>query len=184
MVVQYNWGGHCVTTQRIFANDFIEMYGAEETYAEHLNETADMRAARLSDEAHPDAELKYMNYAGWTNDVSYGYTSCPHHMELKFAVYETGELTIGFRTNNVDPFTGEAHMYDSAGWFKLDNFKLFWNNTDVPVGIQGVSDKSSELVGRQYFTIDGRRISQPQSGITIIKNILSDGTVKTTKILK
>lgn len=184
MVVQYNWGGHCVTTQRIFANDFIEMYGAEETYAEHLNETADMRAARLSDEAHPDAELKYMNYAGWTNDVSYGYTSCPHHMELKFAVNETGELTIGFRTNNVDPFTGEAHMYDSAGWFKLDNFKLFWNNTDVPVGIQGVSDKSSELVGRQYFTIDGRRISQPQSGITIIKNILSDGTVKTTKILK
>lgn len=184
LVVQYNWGGHCVTTQRIFANNYVQMYGAEETYADHLNETSDMLSARLADEAHPEDEIKHMNYAGWLNDVSYGYTSCPHHMELTFGVDEPGDLTIGFRTNNVDPFTGEAHMYDSAGWFKLDNFKLFYNSEDVPVGISGINSKANELVGRQYFTIDGRRISQPQSGITIVKNIMSDGTVKTTKILK
>lgn len=184
MVVQYNWGGHCVTTQRIFANEFIQMYGAEETYAAGLNDTEDMILAKQLDANIPADGLRHMNYAGWLNESSYGTTSCPHAMSLTFGVDNSGELTIGFRTNNVDPFTGEAHPYDSAGWFKLDNFKLFYNSTDIPTAIQGIQNAPTELTGRQYFTADGRQISQPANGITIVKNIMSDGSVKVTKIMK
>lgn len=186
MVVQYNWGGHCVTTQRIFANDYVQMYGAEETYAAHLNFTDDMEAAYALDNANPDADLKHLNYAGWLNESSYGATSCPHAMSLTFGV-DDGNLTIGFRTNNVDPFSGEAHPYDSAGWFKLDNFKLFYESSDVPTGMKSqttTSGQQVQLLGQQYYSVGGARLSQPQKGVTIVKNVMSDGSVKVTKILK
>lgn len=186
MVVQYNWGGPSVTTQRIFANDYIQMYGAEETYAARANDTDDMAAARALDEANPDADLKHMNYAGWLNDVKESYTSCPHAMSLTFGVDEGGDLKIGFRTNNVDP-DGTPHPYDSAGWFKLDNFKLFYQSADIPTGIRNTSDataNANQLLRQEYFTVGGAKVSAPQKGITIVKNIMSDGSVKTTKVLK
>ena len=185
MVVQYNWGGHCVTTQRIFANDFIQMYGAEETYAEHLNDTEDMVKAQQLDLSNT-GELKYMNYAGYLNESSYGITSCPHHMSLTFGVDESGELTIGFRTNNVDPLTGEAHPYDSAGWFKLDNFQLFYESQDIPTAIGNLrtSGTATVISDRQFYTLDGIRVAQPQRGVTIVKNVMSDGTVKAVKVIR
>ncbi len=186
MVVQYNWGGHCVTTQRIFANDYIQMYGAEDTYAAGLNDTPDMVAAKTFDQNHPDADLKHMNYAGWRNDAAYGTTSCPHGMSLVFGVGEDGNLTLGFRTNNVDPFTGEAHPYDSAGWFKLDNFKLFYDSEEIPTGIHTAKTTgiNTTIVSRDYFTAAGARTTQPQRGITIVRNTMSDGSVKAVKIVK
>lgn len=186
LVVQYNWGGHCVTTQRIFANDFIQMYGAEATYAAQLNDTEDMSIARLLDEKNPNADLKHMNYAGWLNESSYGSTSCPHAMSLTFGVSD-GNLTLGFRTNNVDPFTGQAHSYDSAGWFKIDNFKLFYASEDVPTGMTqttATDGQQVQLLGQQYYTVGGSRVSGLQKGVTIVKNIMSDGSVRVTKVLR
>ena len=184
MVVQYNWGGHCVTTQRIFANDYIQMYGAEETYAAELNDTEDMTLAKQLDLDIPAEGLHHMNYAGYLNEAQGLITSCPHHMSLTFGVDQSGQLTIGFRTNNVDPFTGEAHMYDSAGWFKLDNFKLFYESEDIPTRIDGIVNTGTQLTRQQFYSADGRQLSQPQKGINIVKNIMSDGSVKTTKVLK
>ncbi len=183
MVVQYNWGGHCVTTQRIFANDYVQMYGAEATYAERLNDTDDMIAAMALDAAHPDAQYKHMNYAGYVNESPYGVTSCPHHMELTCVVGEDGLLTIGFRTNNVDP-DGTAHKYDSAGWFKLDNFQLFYESDEVPVGIIDVQRTSAPLATTSYYNVDGRRVSQPARGITIVKRTMTDGSVSASKVLR
>ncbi len=184
MVVQYNWGGPSVTTQRIFANNFVQMYGAEDTYAEGLNDTDDMKAAKALDAANPDADLTFMNYAGWINDVQYGYTSCPHKMKLRFALSEGQPLTIGFRTNNVDP-NGTPHPYDSAGWFKLDNFKLLYESTDVPTAIKAAAaEKTATLVGQKFYTVGGAQVSAPQRGINIVKSVMSDGTVKVAKILK
>lgn len=183
MVVQYNWGGHCVTTQQIFANDYICMYGAEETYAAELNDTPEMAAARQFDAENPDADLKKLNYAGWLNDVKESYTSCPHHVELTFGVDESGELTFGFRTNNVDP-DGTPHPYDSAGWFKLDNFRLFYQSEEIPTSINTVGNSSKTIATQQYFNASGARIAQPQHGVNIIKNIMSDGSVVTVKLMK
>lgn len=187
MVVQHDWSGYCVTTQRIFANGFIQMYSTEETYAEGLNETEDMAAAKKMDEWHPDAEYSYMNYAGWQSDteVSGGSTSCPYPMALTFGVDESGVAYIGFRTNNVAP-DGTVQPHQGAGWFKLDNFRLLYESTDIPVGIstQEISGQGTQIQSRQYFTADGRQIAQPQRGITIVRNVMSDGSVKAVKVIK
>ena len=55
-------------------------------------------------------------------------------MRLTFGLLEGQDLKFGFRTNNVDVETGKAHPYDSAGWFKLDNFQLFYLSEEVPAG--------------------------------------------------
>lgn len=182
MVVQYNWAGPCVTTQRIFANNYIQMYGDEYTYAEGLNDTPDMTLAKTLDGNTPDAETPYMNYAGYINASQGGATSCPHPMSLRFGVGEDGNLTIGFRTNNVAP-DGTVQPYSGAGWFKLDNFRLFYETEDTPTGVSTVIGNAVEMVGRQFFTVDGAQIQQPQRGITIVKNIMSDGSVKVTKVM-
>lgn len=139
MVVEWNWGGQCLTTQRIFANDYVQMFGAEDTYANHPNDTKDMTAAISIDGSYPDAEYKHLTYAGHYQTASYGPTSCPRHMELTFGLVEGQELKLGFRTNNVDVETGTAHPYDSAGWFKLDNFQLLYLSEEIPAGAEAVA---------------------------------------------
>ena len=187
MVVQHDWSGYCITTQRIFANGFIQMFSTEETYADGLNETEDMTAAKKMDAWHPEAEYKYMNYAGWQADseVSYGSTSCPYPMNLAFGVAEDGVAYIGFRTNNV-ALDGTPHPHNGAGWFKLDNFKLYYASTEIPTGIclPEISGQATQIQSRQYFTTDGRQIAQPQRGITIVRNVMSDGSVKAVKVMK
>ena len=41
-----------------------------------------------------------------------------------------------------------------------------------------------KVVGTEYFTTDGRRISAPQKGITIIRQRMSDGSIVTRKVRK
>ncbi len=185
MVCPWDWAGDGVTTQRIFANEYVQMFGSEENYADAQNITVDMLRAMAKDSINPDADIKHMNYAGHVNTESGGLSQTPRPMSLKFGVDESGVMRIGFRTNNVG-FDGTVKPHDGSGWFKLDNFKLFYESTDLPTAIGSVeaSDKLLEIVGQQYFTIDGRQVAQPQKGINIIKNIMSDGSVKTVKVLK
>ncbi len=187
MVCPWDWAGDGVTTQRIFANDYVQMYGTEEQYAEALNITEDMAAAMALDAANPDADIKHMNYAGYVNTGQDGNGSsrCPHPMRLEFGVDTTGVMKIGFRTNNINT-AGVEHPHNGAGWFKLDNFKLFYESEEIPTSIDGVqtSGKLLEVVGQKFYTIDGREVAQPQKGVNIIKNIMSDGSVKAVKVLK
>ena len=194
MVVPNDWSGYSVTTQRIFANHYVQMFSNEAHYSE-LNETDDMAFARTMDTRwHPEAEIKHLQYAGWQSNEVEGYnddatdvpsTLCPYHMALTFGVDESGEAYIGFRTNNV-AMDGTARKRAADGWFKLDNFKLFYQSTDIPTAIdaQEISGAITKMVGRQYFSTDGRQLAQPQQGITIVKNIMSDGTIKTVKVMK
>ena len=189
MVVQWNWGGQCLTTQRIFANNYIQMFGAEDTYEFFTEDTEDMIRAKKCDEEFPEAEVKHMNYAGHYQSEREGLTNCPRPMSLTFGLQEGEDLKLGFRTNNVDVEQNTAHPYDSAGWFKLDNFQLLYVSADVPAGAEATSVKdiesSSSIVGRKYFNVSGAEVSQPvRGGVTIIKNMMSDGSVKTTKVLQ
>ncbi len=188
MIVEHNWGGYNVTTQRIFGNDYVQMYADEATYAEGLNDTPDMAQAKKVDAKYPEAGIKHLQFAGWQSvqyEAGNNFTSCPYPMALTFGVYHTGTAHIGFRTNNVNP-QGVAHHHDSAGWFKLDNFRLYYESTDIPVGISTMemSGAATQVVGRQFFTADGRQVAQPGRGITIVRNLMSDGSVKAVKVIK
>lgn len=45
-------------------------------------------------------------------------------------------------------------------------------------------DASAEVVGFEYYSLDGRRLARPADGISIRRTILSDGTVLTDKVVK
>ena len=49
-------------------------------------------------------------------------------------------------------------------------------------GINGISTKDATVVKTEYYSVLGRRLSEPTSkGITIVKEIMSDGSIHTTK---
>ena len=184
VMVQNNWAGDNITTQRIFANDYIQMFSYEELY--ELNMPNDAKDAAYMDEVNPDADLKHITYAGYTCEANDRTTDLLHPMTVKFGVGEDGIAKIGFRTNGVNPdgLTFEEGGRNGQGWFKIDNFTLFYESEEVPTAIGSVESSSlTTIVARQYFTVDGVQLAQPQKGINIVKNIMSDGTVKVSKTL-
>lgn len=193
MVVPNDWSGYSITTQRIFANHYVQMFSNEGHYSE-LNETEDMKAAKKRDSYDPEADVKCLTYAGWQSNEVEDYdddatdvasTLCPYTMCVTFGVGEDGVAVIGFRTNNIAA-DGTARKRAADGWFKLDNFRLQFVSSDIPTAISQLNaeGQATDVVARRYFTADGREVAQPQRGITIVKSVMSDGSVKSVKILK
>jgi hypothetical protein len=102
-------------------------------------------------------------------------------MTLRFGVDESAVAKIGFRTNNVDP-QGEERT-SGIGWFKLDNFQLFYESEDIPTSIKGVGENVARLNATEFYSLDGRRLNAPQRGVNIIKTQAADGSVKTKKVI-
>lgn len=181
VMVQNSWAGSNMTTQRIFANNSIQMFGSEEDHAINLPE--DAKAAAALDAANPDAENKFLTYAGYTCLDGDRTTDLLHTMTVTFGVDETGVAKIGFRTNNIG-LGGEPEA-SGHGWFKVDNFTLFYNSEDIPTGIDNVKTNGAvtTIASRQFFTVGGAQVAAPQKGVNIVKNIMSDGTVKVSKVI-
>jgi hypothetical protein len=154
------------------------MFGSEETHA--VNLPSDAIAAKVFDDNN-DTDIKFLNYAGYTCESGDPYTHFPRLMTLRFGVDESGIAKIGFRTNNIDP-NGEART-SGIGWFKLDNFQLFYESEDIPTNVKGIEQSASQVKGNEYFTLDGCRVNALQRGVNIVKMPSGDGSVKTVKVV-
>ncbi len=96
----------------------------------------------------------------------------PEHFVLYFNKIENGSvLTIGLRAKST-----------TANWLAADNFKLTYYGTDSQVSIEDVVSVGASVVATEYYTLGGVRVATPQRGINIVKAVLSDGTVKVTKV--
>lgn len=189
--VQNNWANDNITTQRIFANGYVQMFSTEEAHSLNLPEDAQDAADR--DAQVPDAKVKCLTYANYTCETDDRTTDVPHTMSVTFGVNESGIARIGFRTNdvNISGYSREVGDTDpngentrGQGWFKVDNFTLYYESEEIPTGIKCLDSVSSTTItGREYFTIDGIRTATPQRGLNIVKNVMSDGSVKVSKIL-
>ena len=56
--------------------------------------------------------------------------------------------------------------------------------SSASTGIQGIAAEASEIAKTEYYTLDGHKLSAPQSGINIRKITYQNGKVKTDKIIK
>lgn len=170
VMVQNSWAGSNLTTQRIFANDCVEMWASGYGYDEL---PADAQKAWDIDQQGIDT-LKHLTYAGYVCEGNICDLLRP--MQVRFGVQDDGIMKIGFRSEGDGGTNGH-------GWFKIDNFRLTYESADAPVnGIKGIKDgTSSEIVSREYFTLDGQKVSAPVHGVVIVKNHLSDGSVKVSK---
>lgn len=179
VMVEYNWAGDCTTTQRIFGNDYMQLWGEESYYEDDLLPD-DVLAAK----AYDDGE--HLTYAGYI--CSEDYEQVCHSlraMSITFGVGDDGEMTVGFRTNGTRPNTSVSDV-SGQGWFKVDNFQLYFDSEDTPTSITAtaVSANASQLLRQQYYTLDGAQVSRLQKGVTIVKNTFSDGSVRTTKVYR
>ena len=185
VMVQHNWAGNNITTQRIFGNSCVQMWGEVDYYTS--NATADMLAAAEFDAKGLDT-LKHMTYAGYTCENGDASTALLKPMMLYFDVQADGVATIGFRTNGVNKDGGtfaEGTAVNGAGWFKVDNFRLFFVNEESHVsGIGGIAnDGTQEVTGQEFYSIDGQRLAQPRKGVVIVKTRLAGGKTIVNKTI-
>ena len=68
-------------------------------------------------------------------------------------------------------------------WFKIDNFRLYRITDDEHItDIEGPTiQHKADVAAREYYDLSGRSLHQQQEGITIIKETMTDGSVKVSK---
>ena len=109
----------------------------------------------------------------------------PNDMVSAVAAFEEGKYLNQVNVNVVGGKLriGIKHENNSGSdWIIMDNFKLYFNGADES-GIQGVA-QNAKPVSVQYFTIDGRRVSGAQKGISIRKTVMDNGSVVVKKVRK
>jgi hypothetical protein len=184
VMVQYDWAFNNVTTQRIFGNDYVQMFGEEDYYTTNLPE--DALAAKALDEATPDASAKFLTYAGYNSTVADDLTSLLRTLSVTFGVGEDGVAKIGFRTNGVTPEGVDDGQTAGQGWFKVDNFTLYYQSEAVPTGVESVAagKKLTKVQSVEYYTVDGARVAAPVKGVNVVKARLADGSVVSSKFIQ
>ena len=165
VVVQNDWAGYNLATQRLFAGDYVTMFGAEDCYATYLPE--DALDAKQHDEWTPDAEYKRLSYADNYKEVSYDISGIPYTTVVYFGTEGDGPVKVGFRTDRTDLTTGELSSQASKGWFKLDNFRLECVSLDVPDVIGSVAEKSEAKDGVMY-NMAGQIVDGSYKGFVIL----------------
>lgn len=189
VMVQYNWAGNNITTQRIFANNYVTMFASEEAYTGSFASLPDdVRNADIYNTVKGDVDLLHLNYAGYTCESGDATTDLLRTLTLTFGVDSTGIAKIGFRTNGVNPqgLTYSEGGINGQGWFKVDNFTLYYESEEIPTSIEdeAVSEESfKEIKSRKFYTIDGIEIPEAQKGFNIVKYIMNDGSIKSTKTI-
>jgi len=173
VMVQYNWAGDCTTTQRIFGNNSVQMWGMENAYSD-LN---------LPEDAKNAERLTYAGYICAAGQEGLKNSDLLHPMKVVFAVGEDGVAKLGFRTNgvNIDGLTFATGGLNGQGWFKVDNFRLNYDSEDVSDGIEAI--RQNGATATRFFGLDGRQLNAPQRGINIMQTTDKQGNAKTVKIL-
>ncbi len=92
-----------------------------------------------------------------------------------------GELTLGVKWNALAQF-----MFDRVQVFlaaPANGFDYAKAYEDVLAGIDVSTVTPEQVRSIQLFDLNGRRIVRAQKGINIVKKVMSDGTIKTEKVV-
>ena len=172
-----SWAGNNHTTQRIFAQNVICMYGSEDNYhPELLQGTSSDDVFRAWERQMNGMFLdekegyEYINYGDYDAEDE-GHEQL-RTLSLCFGVDESGTATIGFRTDNLDGLTGETKLngvYEPGqgfGWFKIDNFTLYYESRHIPTAIKTLNSVVPQQ--RSVYDLSGRRVERMQKGVYIV----------------
>jgi len=95
-------------------------------------------------------------------------------------VGDDGKLTVGIKKAE----------YKGNSWVVLDNFKLYYFGENSSKEVSGdaataISTMETAVapVKVEFFSLNGARISKPGKGVAIMKQTLSDGSVKLQKVI-
>ena len=142
--------------------------------------TVDMHASGTIDQARMGNQRLYVNdeEALFRDQMVTSGTGDNYPMQtltLRFTQEKDGPVIIGVTTDGAP----------SSTWFKIDNFRLYKTIDEdfVPTAINTVST-ATKVVGTELYDLSGRRILQYQKGVNIVREQMSDGTMRVKKVLK
>lgn len=175
-----SWAGDNMTTQRIFAQNVICLYGAEGDYdPEWLQGTSSDDIYQAWRKQNVEGLLldekegyEFINYGDY-NPTDEGHEQL-RTLTLHFGVDESGTATIGFRTDNLDgrlgepkrTFTGDE-VGNGYGWFKIDNFTLYYESHQIPTCIKAPETATNAQTGNALYDLSGRRVERLAKGVYI-----------------
>ena len=92
---------------------------------------------------------------------------------LTFKITEPGTVRIGLK----------KEVQEDGNWCIWDSWKLtyFGANSSKPVTGIDAAFSNGQTARYEYYNLNGTRISTPQRGVMIVKQTMSDGTVKVRK---
>jgi len=94
-------------------------------------------------------------------------------LTLHFGVDESGTATIGFRTDNLNGNTGEVKLNtidepgNGYGWFKIDNFTLYYESRKVPTRIETPEIVTGLQADKAVYDLSGRRVEKMSKGVYV-----------------
>ena len=92
-----------------------------------------------------------------------------------FKVGEDGKARIGLK----------KEIQENANWCIWDNWKLTYYgpaSTKEPT-VSGIANAAAAAAKTEFFGLNGARVARPGKGVTIVKQTLSDGSVKISKVI-
>lgn len=89
--------------------------------------------------------------------------------------------------NGFDPTNAEdgKQVASAEGYTALEVYLNSLMGETIPLvttAIRTVQTKAAEVLSRQYFSLDGRRLAAPRKGICIVRQQMGDGTTQTKKV--
>lgn len=93
-----------------------------------------------------------------------------------FKVGAEGKARIGLK----------KEVQEAENWCIWDNWQLMYygKNSTKEETVDGIVSTTAAVAAKvEFFGLNGARISKPTKGVAIMRQTLSDGTVKTTKVI-
>ena len=101
-------------------------------------------------------------------------------------VFENVVITDGILTLGVNFGPNSQYEFDQvkirlAAPANVDYAGLY---NEFVTGVEGTTAQPATVKAVELYNLDGRRISTARQGIVIVKKVMSDGTVRTEKVVK
>ena len=120
---------------RMFANNEVQYYGYDTDYTNLLE---------------PDENATYGGYAGGQNN-----NFILRNMHVRVAINEGDDLKLGIRSSCRK--NDGSTTSDNSGWFKVDEFRLFYVEPHTGTGVDGVeTELCNQLQTKGVYDVTGR----------------------------
>lgn len=138
----------------------------------------------LTEGSHTDGSYFFAQFANGdslTAQCPYFGQSFPYrNLAIEEVTIVDGEITLGVQTGSKSSaFFNDVALYMTAAVQTFDYAQAY---EEVLAGIDE-TQRSVSVRAIQLFDLNGRRIDRGRSGVVIVKKLMSDGTVRTEKVV-
>jgi hypothetical protein len=119
-----------------------------------------------------------------TDKYAEGYGYVPNTMEAASNAFAAGRYTSNsvytHVTDNI--LTLGLCQLKTAGWVLFDTFRLEYLGTSSVVSVNPTEAVEATVVRSAYYSLGGMQLERPVKGVNIVRQTMSDGSVKVRKI--